>query len=641
MLAYAKQQGVKLMAYVYPTLAFQSAPEQQAGDAHGHHGTTDPWLYPHGCSGKGCNSDLSCPEFQVFLLEALSALYTQFELGGFAWDYGIGDTIKCGRHCDTRQINPNATDYAIWKGWMAVIGGLRERFPEIVMDHRVSSHSYGPWYQLAGSYAEPLSHDENPETYPIIVPSTHTDHVAADTMRSVNYWYRNQVLLPSERVPGFAFHQTERGAPAGPNVPAALCGDGEGGLTRCYRRDFDLLGYKYSLLSEVATAGLNHVLCLLPARDMEEFVHFPKADVDFIRKWLNFSDDNMAALRRTVPLPGLAVVTPGTVDGTAAFALPPSCAAGPSPSASTSQSKWAAPFWQGSDSSRERATFDPGPGFVFLFNPGYLSKNVTVVFDDRLSSYHPCLYAHNGTGTRGVAPQTVWVVEELYPIPRGLMTVSYGDAFEIVLAGSSATVLRLTVHAIHKAPVLLGATGTVSIDSGGELSVANLSGEPGSTCTLEVILPPGAPCSSVETQPGDSMDHRWCTGGGDDGAPARVALGRVTFAGAPFPHAKQVQLSCAPHPNESGSAADNNVTCTGHFNVPAAIAAQMAARAAAYPIAWGAEDQDASWLQPARLLLYLHMPAPNIAFPVSLSLNETAVPRLEAFETRVPRLWAV
>jgi hypothetical protein len=120
------------------------------------------------------------------------------------------------------------------------------------------------------------------------------------------------------------------------------------------------------------------------------------------------------------------------------------------------------------------------------------------------------------------------------------------------------------------------------------------------------------------------------------GAPARVALGRVTFAGAPFPHAKQVQLSCAPHPNESGSAADNNVTCTGHFNVPAAIAAQMAARAAAYPIAWGAEDQDASWLQPARLLLYLHMPAPNIAFPVSLSLNETAVPRLEAFETRVP-----
>ena len=44
-------------------------------------------------------------------------------------------------------------------------------------------------YQLAGSYAEPLSHDENPETYSIVSPSTHTDHVAADTMRSVNYWY--------------------------------------------------------------------------------------------------------------------------------------------------------------------------------------------------------------------------------------------------------------------------------------------------------------------------------------------------------------------------------------------------------------------------------------------------------------------
>ena len=422
MLQYAKAQRVKLLAYVYPTLAFK--PSAAAKSA--------PWLFPSGCSGRGCNADLSNPAFQQYLIGSLTQLYTQFDLGGFAWDYGIGDTIKCGRHCDTRQANPNATDYSIWKGWMTVVGGLRTAFPEIVMDHRVSSHSYGPWYQLAGSYAEPLSHDENPETYPIISPSTHTDHVSADTMRSVNYWYRNEVLIPSERVPGFAFHQTERGAPSAATTGVDLCGNGEGGLAGCYRRDFDLLGYKYSLLSEVATAGLNHVLCLLPARDPEEFELFPAEDVAFIQRWLNFSDDNMAALRRTVPLPGMATVAGGSVDGTAAFPVPPSCY-GSADGADISTSVYS----EGPEAQlgQEDADAD-APGYIFLFNPGYLAKNASVLLDDRLSSYHPCQYGRTRTGdaSRGgggggsrasyaVDADVVWLVEEVYPIPKASLAV--------------------------------------------------------------------------------------------------------------------------------------------------------------------------------------------------------------------------
>jgi hypothetical protein len=45
---------------------------------------------------------------------------------------------------------------------------------------------------------------------------------------------------------------------------------------RCYKRDYDLLGYKYALLSQLATAGLNNVLCMVPARDEAEFELFPK-----------------------------------------------------------------------------------------------------------------------------------------------------------------------------------------------------------------------------------------------------------------------------------------------------------------------------------------------------------------------------
>eukprot|EP01045_Picozoa_sp_COSAG04_P045896 COSAG04_NODE_16336_length_502_cov_1.607940_1_plen_73_part_00 len=45
-------------------------------------------------------------------------------------------------------------------------------------DHRQTAHEWGPWYQLAGSYTEPIAGDENPETYGVPIASLHTDHVA-------------------------------------------------------------------------------------------------------------------------------------------------------------------------------------------------------------------------------------------------------------------------------------------------------------------------------------------------------------------------------------------------------------------------------------------------------------------------------
>ena len=63
----------------------------------------------------------------------------------------------------------NSTSYAQWRGWMDVVGALRRRHPEMVVDHRLSAHALGPWYQEAGSYSEPIAGDENPETYGIQV----------------------------------------------------------------------------------------------------------------------------------------------------------------------------------------------------------------------------------------------------------------------------------------------------------------------------------------------------------------------------------------------------------------------------------------------------------------------------------------
>ena len=122
--------------------------------------------------------------------------------GGFAWDHNIyaGDTSK---------------QYSQWRAWMRILEKLRQDFPDIVMDHRQTAHMWGPWYQLAGSYTEPIAGDENPETYGVPIASLHTDHVAADNTRIVNHRYADEQLIPAARVPGFMFHQTERTADVG------------------------------------------------------------------------------------------------------------------------------------------------------------------------------------------------------------------------------------------------------------------------------------------------------------------------------------------------------------------------------------------------------------------------------------------
>ena len=61
------------------------------------------------------------------------------------------------------------TGYGQWRAWMAILAHLRTQFPDMVMDHRQTAHIWGPWYHLAGSYAEPIAGDENPETYGALI----------------------------------------------------------------------------------------------------------------------------------------------------------------------------------------------------------------------------------------------------------------------------------------------------------------------------------------------------------------------------------------------------------------------------------------------------------------------------------------
>ena len=65
------------------------------------------------------------------------------------------------------------------------------------------------------------------------IASLHTDHVAADTMRHVNFHYSQAMLLPAARIPGFIFHQTERTADNG-TTPCFGGPLGNASHWRCY-----------------------------------------------------------------------------------------------------------------------------------------------------------------------------------------------------------------------------------------------------------------------------------------------------------------------------------------------------------------------------------------------------------------------
>eukprot|EP00054_Salpingoeca_dolichothecata_P030821 m.254091 g.254091 ORF g.254091 m.254091 type:complete len:1086 (-) comp26725_c1_seq16:94-3351(-) len=545
----AKSLNVRLLAYVYPILGFAPSPDV-------------PWLYP---ASKGYEADLGNREFQHWLLQSLNDFLERFDFGGFAFDY-------------TAFRAPNSSIYAQWKGWDFIMKSLRLQHVNITMDNRQRAHQYGPWYTLAGSYDEPLASDENPETYPVLHPSIHTDHVAADYMRSVNYWY--QTFLPLVRVPGFTFHQTERGM-------SPLGGP--------YLRDFDLLGYKYSLLSNIGTAGLNLVFTMIPARDESEFALFPEQDLHFVQKWLQFADDNIKFLNRTRQL------LDGS-DGTAAFLYPPSCV---------------------------EANITPLTGvvgYLFLFNTGNVST-FTIPFDDSLSPFDNCLYQLDAKQREQYqqrlrsGSQKQYLLKELYPVDRALQIVSLDGLMEIELSSFSAKVLSVEVIDSSSITVIgVGFTAASVVNNG--LYVKGVTAEAGTANNMTVLLP--FPCSSlVEVNLNNQtlakpsyLCSKFVTNA--------VVVPALTFAGQHFPHGKELKLS---------QTAAN--TWSGSLKVPSAVFDQIHTRAENYPIEWESRDSDASWLAPARLLLYL--PTTNASLSVALRLNDDLVDIQLAYETRLPR----
>lgn len=410
---YARTKDVRFLAYVYPSLPFLQRKEWTG------------WV-PGGQPGGYLGADTGQASFQDWLLDQLTAFHRSTGAGGFAFD-----------HWWIAYEETPSSKYAQWAGCRRVLEELRRRVPDALIDGRQQYHHFGVWTWLAGTYPHPLASDEQPESFRAF-PDLHWSRVSADRQRRTAYWYRTECFVPSEIMPGYMTHQTPR-----------LTEKGECPRGRFRAADWDLLGWKYSVISSIATAPFNLVVNFIPARDEREFRAFSEADRKWFRDWFDWTDRNLEILRHVRPILGAPQL--GRVDGTAAFR--------------------------------------DGHGFVFLFNPNYRALPAEFRLDASIGL---------GAGDR-------FLIRQLYPegrlehwlTPPVAGFWSRGERVSLDLPGTTALVLEVTPAPTKiEHPWLLGAPGS-GVLVGEKLELGNVLGEMGTEQTIRVLVPEGRKVSSV------------------------------------------------------------------------------------------------------------------------------------------------
>lgn len=447
MLDYSNARKIKLVAYAYPTLGWKQNPEWTA------------WC--GGKTGGYVGVDTGVRSFQDWFVDLLVAFQKRTGISGYCFDHWwIAYEAKDG--------NTPTSKYAQWYGCRRILEELRRRVPDIVIDGRQQYQWFGPWTWLGGSYPHPTTNDEQPGSFENF-PDLHFSRVSGDRQRWAAWWYRFEQFTPLVLTPGYMTHQTPRNNAQGECV-----------RDRAFRaRDFDYLGWRYSVLSSIGTAPFNNVVDYLPARDPEEFRQFRPEDQRWMREWLAWTDQHRDLLRNLRPIIGPPVL--GRVDGTAAI--------------------------------------DGDHGFIFLFNPNYRELKAEFRLDASI----------------GLKTGEGFVFRELYPQKGRLLGKPYsgvwnlGDVVSLPVKGPEARVLELVPAAKIERPALLNVEGKAFLQ-GRKLILTDVTGGVGSRAEASVLMPKNA----VDTVIVNGVEAP------NFAANPSVLSLPVAFAGTPFGHCQQV-----------------------------------------------------------------------------------------------------
>ncbi len=507
---YARSKGIGLMAYVYPSLPFMQNPEWTA------------WRTSNEKKPEGyLTVDTGLRSFQDWLVDMLVAFADATGCTGYSFDHWW---IAYENDPDDKNVQVSSK-YQQWYGCRRILEQLRKRAPHLVIDGRQQYHHFGTWTWLAGTYPHPMMSDEQPGSF-MPVTDLSTDRINGARQRYVAYRLITRDFTPVEIIPGFITHQTQRN-----DAVRIMRRD------RFRPRDWDYLGWKYNLISSLATAPYNHVVNYIPARDEQEFHAFSEEDKAFFNHWLDFTDINMEYLKHVRPVMGQPMT--GRCDGTAAIV--------------------------------------DNRGFIFLFNPNYRELKAEFTLNRSI----------------GLTSGEKFTITELYPREGVVLAPgisAFGDRVSVDMPGTSAKVLRVEPFEEKGKPVLVNVPGNAVLKKD-TLILTEVTGVTGSETEIHVILPGETKIGSLTV---NGTEWPFLQQGNRVEAVLR-------FAGEYFPAAASLTRY------DQGFTGTRVETT---LRIPERIFKQLEKRKEKWPVRYTDDDRRAPWLEPSRLLLYIHVADP-------------------------------
>ena len=550
-------------------------------------------------------SDLAAPSLQQWLPDTMVAFAEQTGAGGFSFDYTYFET-------DNAYGQWTQDQYAQWTGWRKILHRLHTAKggracggdgTSCVVDNRQQNHKWGPWMWVqGGTYAEPLMSDEQPGSWMFTGADLHTDRLAANFERSIAWNYRNVEFCPAEVLPGFAMHQTDRD----PTVLEKAAG-GQRSNSHARARDFDLLGYRYSVMSSIGTAGLNNVVNMLPARDEQEYALLPAEDIAFVREWMRWTDAHVGWLRNTKTITGLPSGGGGGLLDATAMIL-------------------------------------DDQGALFVYNPAMSAATLSVTLGRSLGFSANCastlVVRATGSSNRGFTPYN-------------LATIKCGSQLNVTLPATTAMSFEFANSAKAEAEAsmpgactVFGGVATAHVDWDRQTIVlADMQGPAGEEAELVFVMPSG---HGTAQQAATSFTI-------DGGHPMLLAdacaqqhpVGEAPCA-EPFEYHGRAAVRVrgrwagAAFKNEIGTLSGfKGGEWSGEFIVPAQAVSQLVARNKSYPIEYdldpdGNDDANIPWLAPGRLLVFVkYSPLLNDTLNASGSIDGRPLIMRKAYNTIV------
>ena len=360
-----------------------------------------------GACGENC---MACDEFADWWYAVQRNTIAKYGLRLWSWDPGPGNGMYC--YSDRHGHIPGRGGYKGWRSATQLMARLKHEFPGLYLMAFYGRKEYGLWgfkyFDQHESYWE-----QTIFFGATVHPDLHDDRVNADGARFQSWWNENFRFLPTM-------------------MNHALTGRiGENCYDRQLPKVWDHLGWKYSLMSGIASSG-SVTACILP-----DDVSLVSGMREFYAKWLGWARQNFSYVKHNITFGDQ--VRSGGIDG--------------------------------------HARIDGDHGFIFLCNPGPRPTRTRFLLDESI----------------GLSASGQFTLRQLYPNEdclwfdhtheRGIVTA--GEEVAVEVPAYEVMLLELRPHRAEQLPLVYGIGGHAR-QEGSTLRIDGATGERGTMAQIVV-----------------------------------------------------------------------------------------------------------------------------------------------------------